>query len=158
MQTLKAEPIAKAAMLIRKPIAAVFEAFLDPSITSHFWFTKGSGRLEVGDRVQWDWDMYDHTVSVEVKAIENNKRILIEWGNYGDRTSVEWVFTPHEGNATYVEVTNRGFRGDGDKVVNDALESKGGFTLVLAGAKVWLEHGVVPTFVADAFPRGLAEH
>ena len=33
-------------MLIRKPVAEVFEAFVDPDITAKFWFTKGSGRLE----------------------------------------------------------------------------------------------------------------
>ena len=37
-------PVAKAAMLIRKPTAEVFEAFVDPAITSKFWFTKSTGR------------------------------------------------------------------------------------------------------------------
>ena len=32
---------AKAEMLIRKPVAEVFEAFINPDITSKFWFTKG---------------------------------------------------------------------------------------------------------------------
>ena len=52
-------PVAKAEMLIRKPVAQVFEAFVDPAITSKFWFTKGSGRLEAGKRIRWDWEMYD---------------------------------------------------------------------------------------------------
>ena len=45
-------PIAKAEMLIRKPVAEVFEAFVDPEITRKFWF---SGRLEAGkhtDRIR----------------------------------------------------------------------------------------------------------
>jgi len=33
----------KAEMLIRKPVAEVFEAFINPEITSKFWFTRGSG-------------------------------------------------------------------------------------------------------------------
>ncbi len=37
-------PVVKAEMLIRRPVAVVFEAFIDPTITSKFWFTKGSGR------------------------------------------------------------------------------------------------------------------
>lgn len=41
-------PIAKAEMLIRKPVAEVFEAFVNPAVTAKFWFSKGSGRLEVG--------------------------------------------------------------------------------------------------------------
>jgi uncharacterized protein YndB with AHSA1/START domain len=43
-------PVAKAEMLIRKPVAEVFEAFIDPAITTKFWFTKGSGRLEPGHK------------------------------------------------------------------------------------------------------------
>ena len=42
----------KAEMLIRKPVAEVFEAFINPDITSKFWFTKGSERLEAGKQVQ----------------------------------------------------------------------------------------------------------
>ena len=38
------ELVAKAEMLIRKPVAEVFEAFVDPAITTQFWFTKSSGR------------------------------------------------------------------------------------------------------------------
>jgi hypothetical protein len=34
--------------------ADVFEAFVNPDITTQFWFTKGSGRLEAGKQVQWD--------------------------------------------------------------------------------------------------------
>ena len=41
-------PVAKAEMLIRKPVAEVFEAFVDPEITRRFWFTKSTGRLETG--------------------------------------------------------------------------------------------------------------
>ena len=40
-------PVAETAMLIRKPIADVFEAFIDPDVTTNFWFTKSSGRLKV---------------------------------------------------------------------------------------------------------------
>ena len=39
-------PKSKTGMLIRKPVAEVFEAFVDPDITTKFWFTKSSGRLE----------------------------------------------------------------------------------------------------------------
>jgi uncharacterized protein YndB with AHSA1/START domain len=46
-------PVAKAQMLIRKPVAQVFEALVDPAITSRFWFSKGSGRLEAGKHVRW---------------------------------------------------------------------------------------------------------
>ena len=145
-------------MLIRKPVAEVFEAFTNPKITSKFWFTKGSGKLEAGKQVTWTWEMYNISTQVNVSEVEENKRILINWP-YGDvSTTVEWVFTSYGNDATYVSITNSGFTGDGDKVVNDALDSKGGFTWVLAGLKALLEHGVELNLVTDAFPKGLREH
>jgi uncharacterized protein YndB with AHSA1/START domain len=146
-------PVAKAAMLIRKPMAEVFEAFIDPAITSRFWFTKSTGRLESGKHITWTWEMYDISIDVQVKEIEPNKRILLEWGNYGEMTTVEWIFTPYPGDTTYVTITNSGFQGDGDKVVRDALDSTGGFTWVLAGLKALLEHNLELNVVADAFPK-----
>ena len=148
-------PVAKAEMLIRKPVAAVFEAFVDPEITTRFWFTKSTGRLEAGKRIVWTWEMYDMSLDVDVKEIKPNKRILIEWGTYDAMTAVEWIFTPYEKDTTYVTITNSGFQGDGDKVMRDALDSKGGFTWVLAGLKSLLEHNIELNAIADAFPKGL---
>ncbi len=80
---------AKSEMLIRKPAAEVFEAFIDPAITKHFWFTKGSGKLEAGKQIQWTWEMFNVGTTVDVKAIEPNKRILIEWDGDPGRNRVE---------------------------------------------------------------------
>lgn len=148
-------PIAKAEMLIRKPPAEVFGAFIDPEITRRFWFTKSTGRLETGEHIVWTWEMYGMSIDVEVKAVDPSKRIVIEWGNYGSMTTVEWIFTPFENDTTYVTITNSGFQGDGDKVVRDALDSKGGFTWVLAGLKALLEHNLELNAIADAFPQAL---
>jgi len=147
-------PVARVAMLIRKPAAEVFEAFIDPAITTKFWFTKSTGRLEPGKHVTWTWEMYDVSTDVEVKEIEPNKRIVIDWGNRGEMTTVEWVFDAYESDKTYVTVTNSGFRGNGDKLVSDALDSKGGFTWVLAGLKALLEHNINLNVIADAYPKG----
>ncbi len=151
-------PVAKAQMLIRRPPAEVFEAFINPEITRKFWFTKSTGRLEPGKHVTWTWEMYGVSSEVEVKKIEPNRRILIDWGNYGEMTTVEWIFEPYENDKTYVTITNSGFKGDGDKVVDEALDSKGGFTWVLAGLKALLEHGIELNAIVDAFPKGLVRH
>ena len=148
---LTQSPVAKAEMLIRKPVEEVFEAFVNPEITSRFWFTKSSGRLESGKRVQWDWEMYGASVQVEVKAIEEDKRILIEFGD----TNVEWIFAPRDSSTTFVSITNTGFAGDGDEVVRQAIESAEAFALVLAGLKAFLEHNITLNLVADRFPQGL---
>jgi uncharacterized protein YndB with AHSA1/START domain len=51
----------KAEMLIRKPVSEVFEAFINPEITTKFWFTKSSGILLEGQKVEWTREMYDTT-------------------------------------------------------------------------------------------------
>lgn len=146
---------AKAEMLIRKPAAEVFEAFVNPEITTKFWFTKSTGRLEAGRQVTWEWEMFGVSSKVNVKAVEQNRRILIEWDGYGGPEMVEWVFTPHGGDSTFVSVKNWGFRGDDDEVVKAALDSTGGFTWLLAGLKAYLEHGIQLNLVADAHPKGV---
>ena len=75
--------VAKAEMLIRKPVAEVFEAFVEPEVTTKFWFTKSSGRLEAGKQISWSWEMYNHSIEVTVKEVEKNKRIFVEWPGYG---------------------------------------------------------------------------
>ena len=139
------------AMLIRKPVAEVFEAFVDPAITSRFWFTKGSGRLETGKKVQWDWEMYGVSVPVDVKAVERNARVLIEWTGPKGATQVEWVFAPRGDAAVNVTITHSGFTGSVEEVAREVIDSTGGFTLLLAGAKAYLEHGVQLNLVADRF-------
>ena len=148
-------PVAQAGMLIHRPVAEVFEAFVDPAVTAKFWFSKGSGRLEPGARIRWDWEMYGAGSWVNVRAVEPNRRILIDWDEDAP-TTVEWVFEAR-GEATLVTVTNTGFHSDADEQVAAALDSTGGFALVLAGAKVWLEHRIEPGFVVGRHPDALVE-
>jgi uncharacterized protein YndB with AHSA1/START domain len=146
----------KTGMLIRRPVAEVFEAFINPDITTKFWFTKSSGRLETGKQVQWDWEMYNISAPVTAKAIESNKRILIEWPGYSGLSTVEWTFEPQEDGTTFVRITESGFTGD--EIVKQVADSTQGFTLVLAGLKAFLEHNIRLNLVADRFPKGIEEH
>ena len=155
MQEIANRPIAKAEMLIRRPVAEAFEAFVDPAITSKFWFSNGSGRLEAGNEITWDWEMYNFSVPVKVKEVEQNARIVVEWLAYGAPTSIEWVFTARPDGTTFVSVTNSGFTGSDAEVVQHALDATEGFAFVLAGAKAYLEHKIQLNVVPDRFPDGL---
>lgn len=145
-------PIAKAAMLIRRPAAEVFEAFVDPAITTRFWFSTSSGRLAPGARVRWDWEMYGVHADVVVTTFEPGECIRIEWPSGDATTTVEWRFSARPDDTTFVSITETGFDGDGDAVVDQALDSAGGFALVLAGLKALLEHGTGLQLVEDRFP------
>jgi uncharacterized protein YndB with AHSA1/START domain len=148
-------PVAKAQMLIRKPVEQVFEALVNPEITSHFWFSKSSRPLEVGQRVRWDWEMYGHHTTVDVKAIEPNKRILIEWNGPNNPSFVEWTFEGTNENGTLVHVKNWGFASEANKAVSEAIISTGGFSFMLAAMKIFLEHGIEPNLVLDHDPDAL---
>jgi len=147
---------AKAEMLIRKPVSEVFAAFIDPEITSKFWFTKGSDKLEEGKSTVWTWEMYGFSLTVLTKVIEKNRRIVIEWGNSGEETLVEWIFSPLDEKETFVSITNYNFQGEADKILSEVRNSTEGFTLVLAGAKAFLEHQIQLNLVLDRFPQGLS--
>jgi uncharacterized protein YndB with AHSA1/START domain len=149
MITLNEQPIVKAEMLIRRPVEEVYEAFINPEITTKFWFTKSSGRLEEGKTIRWDWEMYGVGDELVVKEIVQNKLLRIEWT---DGTQVEWIFIPRADNETFVSITNSGFSGSGDEMVNHAIDSMGGYTMVLSGLKAYLEHNIQLNLVADKAP------
>ena len=148
--TLSNPPIVRAQMLVRKPAAEVFEAFANPAITTKFWFTKSNGRVEPGAELVWEWEMYGASGNVVVKEVVPNERIGIEWDD--PATTVEWQFSDRGDGTTLVVITNSGFSGTDNELVAKALDSMGGFTQVLAGAKAFLEHGISLNLVADHFP------
>ena len=145
-------PTAETGMLIRKPVAEAFEAVVNPEITTQFWFTHSSGRLEVGRPVRWEWQMYAVAIEVIAKAVDKDRRVVVEWPGYSGPTTVEWTFTPLN-DGTFVKVTESGFTGTGDQLVKYVADSTQGFTLMLAGMKAFLEHGVRLNLVGDRYPE-----
>jgi uncharacterized protein YndB with AHSA1/START domain len=95
--------------------------------------------------------MYGAWAKVWVKEIEDNSRILIDWGDDDETTTVEFRFVPYGDDATDVRVTETGHAGDGNEVAARAADSTGGFTFMVCALKALLEHDVV----LDAHPEGL---
>lgn len=150
---IRENPTAEAGMLIRRPVAEVFEAIVDPAVTTKFWFTHGSGRLDSGKQVRWEWRMYDVSTTVDVSEIVKDRKIVMQWSE--PPTTVVWTFTEMPVSATFIEGRNFGFAGNGDEQVKEAIGSTGGFTLVLAGAKAWLEQGLTLGLIGDRHPKGV---
>lgn len=146
---------AKAEMLIRKPVQRVFHAFINPEITTKFWFTKSSEKLEEGKKTLWTWEMYNHSVSVQTKTVTLNKKIIFEWGNHDEISTVELTFKNLEETGTFVTIINSGFQGETEKIISQIRDSTEGFTLVLAGLKAYLEHNIELNLISDRFPKEL---
>ncbi|MCD1117155.1 SRPBCC family protein [Chryseobacterium turcicum] len=139
----------KVQMLIRKPVQEVFEAFINPEITTNFWFTKSTGKLEEGKIITWEWEMYNAKSEVKILQIIPNQLIKTEWGLFSN--NVDYEFKQME-KGTLVVIKSYGYSQTGEdfyKIIND---NTGGFTTVLDGCKAYLEHGINLRLIEDKFP------
>lgn len=148
----------EAQMLIRKKVERVFNAFIDPAETKNFWFTKSSGKLEINKEIIWTWEMYDFSAKVIATEIIPNEQIRFEWYAYKNPTLVKIDFKALNSESTFVSVVHSGFDSSGDELIESLKDSTGGFTLVLAGLKCYLEHGINLNLVADKYPKELTSH
>lgn len=142
--------IVEAGMLIRKPAAIVFEAFINPEITTKFWFTKSSGKLEEGKSVTWMWEMYGASAQVFTKKIIPNQLISIQWGY--PATTVDFEFTALTDDTTYLLIKNHGFDLQGENLIQAVKDNTGGFTTLVDSAKAYLEHNLQLNLVGDKYP------
>jgi uncharacterized protein YndB with AHSA1/START domain len=152
-------PVVSAGMLIRKPIAEVFEAMVNPDITSKFWFTRSSGRVEAGKTIEWEWGQFGIKDTVDILEVKLNEMISLNWQLGDITTTVEMHFKPKSEETTFVRVDEKGFWSTNPKE-DKRLEEKiglmlgqnGGWNLALASMKSWLEHGVDLNLIADHSP------
>lgn len=145
---------ALAEMQIRRPVSVVFDAFTDPAVTTRFWFTKSTGPLLEGGEITWTWEMYNFSLPIRTLTLEAGKRLRITWG---EGETVEWTFRELADGSTFVSVRNDGISADDPETLAGKIRnSTEGFTLVLAGAKAWLEHSLELNLVRDRFPEGLS--
>ena len=143
-------PVIETQMLIRKPVQEVFNAFIDPKLSSKFWFSHSTGKLEQGKTVQWTWEKYQHQSEVVVLAVEQNKLIKILWGS--PRTAVDFIFEEIAPAQTYVKIRNFDLPFQGSELIAYIIDSTGGLTTVLDNLKAYLEHGLELNLVNDKFP------
>lgn len=139
----------EAQMLIRKPVEDVFEAFINPEVTTNFWFTKSTGKLEEGKTVTWEWEMYGVKNVVNVHQIIQNQLIKTVWGE--PSVNVDYEFKTME-NGTLVVIKSYGFTQTGEELLRQVNDNTGGFTTVLDGCKAYLEHGINLRLIEDKFP------
>ncbi|SIQ32459.1 Uncharacterized conserved protein YndB, AHSA1/START domain [Chryseobacterium sp. RU37D] len=138
-----------AQMLIRKPIEDVFEAFINPELTTNFWFTKSTGKLKEGKTVTWEWEMYGAKTNVNVLEIIQNQSIKTEWGE--PTTNVDYEFKEME-KGTLVVIKSYGYSQTEEDLLKVINDNTGGFTTVLDGCKAYLEHGINLRLIEDKFP------
>jgi uncharacterized protein YndB with AHSA1/START domain len=145
-------PAAKAAMLIRKPVHEVFEAMVNPEITSKFWYSKGKGRLDKDEKVVWMWEFYGVSAEVSVEQVEPERSVTFSWGEEDSPTNVHITFEPRGDNATFISVEETGFREDMPDLIEKIVGQTDGWALVMAAMKAYLEQGINIKVVEDRHP------
>jgi uncharacterized protein YndB with AHSA1/START domain len=140
-------------LLIRKSPKVVFKAFVDPKITTQFWFTKASGKLEKGKTVIWEWEMYGVKDEVKVLEIHPDKKITIVWGD--PKSKVDFLFEELKKNQTLVRIVCYDFEHKKKDLLPTMLDYMGGFTSVLDGLKACLEHKLNLNLTRDKYPDKL---
>lgn len=153
-------PVVTSGMLIRKPAGEVFEAMVNPDITSEFWFTRGSGRVEAGKTIEWEWGQFGVKDTVDIVEVIPDRFISLNWQPGELTTTVEIHFEPISDTSTFVRIIEKGFWNSSpseddalDDKINLMLGQTGGWTLVLASMKAWLEQKLDLNLIADHNPQ-----
>jgi uncharacterized protein YndB with AHSA1/START domain len=130
----------KAKLQIAKPVQEVFEAIIDPVKMSNYFISKGSGRMEEGKQIIWQFPEFDMEFPISVGKIEKDKYISYYWMMDNIELLIEMALTP-VGNATIVTITekNRNNDEDGIKWLKGNTE---GWANFLACLKAYLEYGI----------------
>ena len=149
---LTATPEVKAGMGIHRSPRDVFNAFVDPSLTRRFWINDSTGSLAPGASVTWDLTSDGAQAEVVVRQFEPGERLVFDWGDGNDMTTVDFEFSPWRTDGCYVTVTETGFTGDADQLAAHAADSTGGFTMALCSLKALLDHDIELGAVHDRLP------
>jgi uncharacterized protein YndB with AHSA1/START domain len=131
----------KAALQISKPANEVFEAIIDPVKMSNYFISKGSGKLEEGKKIMWQFPEFDMTFPIRVGKIEKNKYISFYWDMDGIELFVEMTLIPRTGNATLVNITEKS-RENNEAGIKWLKGNTEGWANFLACLKAWLEYGI----------------
>ncbi|RJO72509.1 polyketide cyclase [Nocardia panacis] len=142
-------------MLIRRPPHEVFEALADPAITTRYWFTGSTGRMDEGAKLTWTWDMYGASREIQVEKVEKNRLIRFTWNNYEVPTTVEFSCLPFENNTTYLRITETGYAGELSDRIIAVRDSTAGFAFMISGLKAVLERDIELGLVVDEHPPNL---
>jgi uncharacterized protein YndB with AHSA1/START domain len=131
----------KAALQISKPVSVIFGAIVDPVQMSNYFISKGSGKMEEGKKIIWQFPEFDMTFPIRVSKIEKNKYISFYWEMEGIDLLVEITLTPKGDLSTLVTVTEKSRNNDeaGIKWLKGNTE---GWANFLACLKAWLEYGI----------------
>ena len=137
------QPKFEVQLKIRKPVAEVFDAVVDPKKLTGYFTKTASGPLAEGATVIWTFAEAPGESPVKVKQVLKNERIVFEWAAQegGYDTRVEMVFKPLEGGATMVQIRESGWH-DTPKGIESSYGNCSGWTHMACCLKAYVEYNI----------------
>jgi uncharacterized protein YndB with AHSA1/START domain len=137
------EPKFQVQLKIRKPVAEVFDAVVDPKKISGYFVQNASAPLVAGTTVKWRFAEVPGEHDVVVREVVQNERLVLEWGasEGGYNTRIEMAFKPLDAGNTMVQISESGFR-DTPAGVKSSYGNAGGWMHMMCCLKGYLEYGI----------------
>ncbi|WP_244950531.1 SRPBCC domain-containing protein [Psychrobacillus lasiicapitis] len=129
-------------MKILKPASEVFEAFVDPTKIGNFWFSSSSEKWQQGRTITLEYKEYNAIVEILIMEIEDNKKIVFQWGEPEQERTVTISLTEQDDLITIVEVNEEGFKEEHSDFYHQLIDNKEGWVFMLTCLKGYLELGV----------------
>jgi uncharacterized protein YndB with AHSA1/START domain len=129
---------AKAQISIQKPINLVFEAILDPEQMKNYFISKGSGRMEKGKEISWEFPEFEGSFTVKIIEVIPTEYISFKWD---PNSLVEIYVEQYSKGNTSIKVTETGYQMDADGL-KWVIGQTEGWANFLACMKAWLEYKV----------------
>jgi uncharacterized protein YndB with AHSA1/START domain len=126
---------------IGKPASEVFAAIVDPTKMSGYFISSGSSPMKAGTTVEWDFADVGAKLSVDVKEIERNRKIVFDWSASGVNAHVTITLNAADSGSTLVTINENGWPMDREGV-DRALGQTAGWTDFLCCMKAYLQHGI----------------
>lgn len=133
-------------MLVRRPPAEAFDAFVRPDAITKFWLERATGPLHAGAEVEWYFLIPGATERVRVTAFDAPRHLAFTWEGGGLDVDIRILDSPDGGAVVCVEAS--GFE-PGRDAVAQVVDATEGFSIVLCDLKTWLETGRSANLVRD---------
>ncbi|MDQ0463783.1 uncharacterized protein YndB with AHSA1/START domain [Caulobacter ginsengisoli] len=137
------EPKFQVQLKIRKPVAEVFDAVVNPAKLTGYFLQTSSGPLVEGATVKWKFQEVEEPFDVVVGKVVANERIEFDWpsGKDSPDTHVEMVFKPLDGGSTMVQISESGWPAT-EAGFKSSHGNAGGWMHMLACLKAYIEYGI----------------
>jgi uncharacterized protein YndB with AHSA1/START domain len=135
-------PKFQVSLKIRKPVAEVYEAVVDPKKLSGYFVQSSTGPLVEGTTVKWSFAEAPEPFDVIVREVVENERIVLEWpGGHSYITRVEIAFKPLDNGNTMVQISEGGWRLEKDDI-QLPCGNAGGWMHMMCSLKGYLDYGI----------------